>query len=36
MAESESKEKMRLVMCHDIIDLGCSRGLDLDNVMVTS
>ena len=36
MAESVSEEGVRLVMCHDIIGLGCSRGLDLGDVMVTS
>ena len=36
MAELVSEEEVRLVMCHDIIGLGCSRGLDLSDVMVTS
>ena len=36
MAESVSEEEVRLVMCHDVIGLGCFRGLDLGNVMVTS
>ena len=36
MAESESKKGMRLVMYYDIIDLGCSKDLDLDNIIVTS
>ena len=27
---------MRLVICHDIIGLGYSRGLDLGDVMVMS
>ena len=36
MAESESEEGVRLVMCYYVIDLGCFRGLDLDNIVVMS
>ena len=36
MAESENEEEVRLVRCHDVVGLGCSRDLDLSDVMVTS
>ena len=36
MAESVGEEKVRLVRYHDIVDLGCSRDLDLSDVMMTS
>ena len=36
MAESESEKEVRLVICYDVIDLGCSRSLDLDNIVVMS
>ena len=36
MAESVNEEEVRLVRCHDIVSLGCSRDLDLDDVMMTS
>ena len=36
MAESVSEEKVRLVRCHDVVGLGCSRDLVFNDVMVTS
>ena len=36
LAESVSEEKVRLVRCHDVVGLGCSRDLALGDVMIMS
>ena len=36
MTESVGEEKVRLVRYYDIVGLGCSRDLDLSNVMMMS
>ena len=36
MAESVGEEKVKLVRCYDVVDLGCSRDLDLSDVMMMS